>query len=55
MIDPEEFFAMGGYGAYVWGSYASAAIIIGALVIASWRRLARASRALEAEKQGPSK
>ena len=26
---PEAFFAMGGYGLYVWGSYAVTALLIG--------------------------
>lgn len=26
---PAEFFAMGGYALYVWGSYAVAAILLG--------------------------
>ncbi len=28
-----EFFAMGGYGAYVWSSYATAAVVLGLNVI----------------------
>lgn len=34
-----QFFAMGGYGLYVWGSYALAAIV---LVLNIWLPLARA-------------
>lgn len=26
---PEAFFAMGGYGLYVWGSYAVTALVMG--------------------------
>ena len=35
-----EFFAMGGYGLYVWGSYGVtlAAIVIEALLLAARRR-----------------
>lgn len=34
----EEFFAMGGYAAYVWPSYALAALLLVANVIAPrWR------------------
>jgi heme exporter protein D len=36
---------MGGYGPYVWGSYAVAALVILALLAWSWRRL-RAAKAL---------
>jgi len=32
-----EFFAMGGYAFYVWGSYALAAIVLAANVILPWR------------------
>ena len=33
-----EFFAMGGYGLYVWGAYAVTAALIGAEVFALLRR-----------------
>jgi len=32
-----EFFAMGGYGGYVWPAYLIAAVVLLALLIASWR------------------
>ena len=36
-----DFFAMGGYAAYVWPSYAASVLILGALVVLSlgehWR------------------
>ncbi|MEQ9346634.1 MAG: heme exporter protein CcmD [Thalassospira sp.] len=38
-----EFFSMGGYGSYIWGSYAITAIAMFALLIATLRGL-RASR-----------
>jgi len=38
-----EFFAMGGYAAFVWTAYAAAAIGLAGLGFASWRRM----RALE--------
>jgi heme exporter protein D len=40
-----DWLEMGGYGAYVWGSYGAAALVLAALIAVSWRRL-RASRAL---------
>lgn len=39
------FFAMGGYAAFVWASYALSAAVLGGLAFASVRRL----RALETE------
>jgi heme exporter protein D len=44
----ESFFAMGGYGAYVWPAYAIAALVLGGLVIASRRELGRRARELAA-------
>jgi len=38
-----EFFAMGGYGLYVWGSYGLTAALIG---FESWLALRRRQRAL---------
>jgi len=38
-----EFFAMGGYGVYVWGSYGITAVLIGA---EAWLTLRRRQRAL---------
>jgi len=34
-----EFFSMGGYGAYVWPSYAMTAVIMAVLLVASLRGL----------------
>ncbi len=45
MLDSGGYFAMGGYGAYVWGAYGIAAIVIGGFAISSWRRLRHAIRA----------
>jgi heme exporter protein D len=39
-----EFFAMGGYGLYVWGSYGIAAALIGAELWLAQRRRQRALR-----------
>ena len=33
-----EFFDMGGFGNYIWGSYGFAVICLGWLNYASWRR-----------------
>jgi heme exporter protein D len=33
-----EFFEMGGYAVYVWGSYGVAAVIMAAEIMALWRR-----------------
>lgn len=41
-----EFFAMGGYGAYVWGAYAVTAITLVAEAIAAARRRRRAAQAV---------
>jgi heme exporter protein D len=39
-----EFFAMGGYGFYVWGSYAVTALLIAAEIALVVRRARRARR-----------
>ena len=33
-----EFFDMGGFGNYIWGSYGFAVICLGWLTYASWRK-----------------
>ncbi|MEQ8968577.1 MAG: heme exporter protein CcmD [Azospirillaceae bacterium] len=43
-----DFFQMGGYAPFVWGSYAVAALMLVGLGLAAWRRLA-AQRRLVAE------
>jgi heme exporter protein D len=51
---PAEFFAMGGYALYVWGSYAVSALAVGAeLVLLARRRrtlLRRLGRSLNPAK-----
>jgi heme exporter protein D len=42
-----EFFAMGGYAAYVWPAYGFAALVLIALLVQSWRAARR--RAAEFE------
>jgi heme exporter protein D len=44
-----DFFAMGGYGGYVWGAYAVTAAFMGVEAIAVALRHRRARRALAAE------
>ena len=39
-----EFFAMGGYGLYVWGSYGVSALAIGIEILALRARRARAGK-----------
>ena len=51
-----DYLAMGGYAAFVWPSYGFAALVMGALALASRRALrdsARQLAALEAGDQGP--
>jgi len=46
------YFAMGGYAAFVWPAYATAAAVLGGLTLQSWRRY-RASRDALARMQPP--
>ena len=51
-----EFFAMGGYGLYVWGSYAVTALLMGAEPLLATQRRRRAlaqARELGAEELQP--
>jgi heme exporter protein D len=48
------WFAMGGYAAYVWPSFALSALVLGWLVLASVLAFRRAERALAALEQGQS-
>ncbi len=41
-----DYLAMGGYAAFVWPSYAFAALVMGGLALASRRALQQASRQL---------
>lgn len=41
-----EFLAMGGYGAFVWAAYATAAVVLVAILVASLARATREERAL---------
>jgi heme exporter protein D len=42
-----EFFNMGGYGLYVWGSYGMAALVLAFNVLAARRRVKSVRRELE--------
>jgi heme exporter protein D len=44
----DEFFAMGGYGAYVWPAYLISAVTLAGLVAHVLRRAARARKRLQA-------
>jgi heme exporter protein D len=49
-----EFFAMGGYAAYVWSAYGATAIVLAGLALASGAAARRARRELEAaERNAP--
>lgn len=43
-----DFFAMGGYAGYVWGSYLLTAVVLATLFIGAQRGLRRRQRELEA-------
>ena len=49
----QSWFAMGGYGAFVWPAYAVAVGVLGGLAIWSWQRHRRSIDAL-ARLQGQS-
>ena len=42
-----EFFAMGGYAAYVWTAYGFAALVLIVLLVQSWRSARRREAELE--------
>ena len=42
-----DFFAMGGYAAYVWPAYGFAALVLIALLVQSWRSARRRDAELE--------
>jgi heme exporter protein D len=53
-----DFFAMGGYAAYVWPAYAAAVVILGGLTINAVLRYRAAERhlqALQARRPGGSR
>ena len=42
------FFAMGGYGAYIWPAYGVSVLLLGAAIMVTWRAYARAKAQLAA-------
>jgi heme exporter protein D len=44
-----DYFAMGGYAAFIWSSYGVAVLLLTALFLLSARRLQAAERALKAD------
>ena len=46
-----EYFAMGGYAAFVWPSYGVTAVLLVVLFVVSARRLSAAERALSESEQ----
>jgi heme exporter protein D len=46
-----EFFAMGGYGFYVWGAFGVAALLIAAEIVAVRARLKAARQAARGEEE----
>ena len=44
-----QYFAMGGYAAFIWPSYGVAALLLVALFLLSTRRLQAAERALDGQ------
>ncbi|WP_448203604.1 heme exporter protein CcmD [Azospirillum sp. sgz302134] len=43
-----DFFAMGGYAAYVWPAYGLAALVMVGLLVATWKALRSAETTLKA-------
>ena len=41
------YLAMGGYASFVWSAYGIAAIVLGGITVASWRRYRASQDALE--------
>ena len=52
-MSASDFFAMGGYGFFVWGSYAVAALLIFAEVVAVRLRYKAAQRSAEPARHAP--
>ncbi len=50
-----EFFAMGGYGAFIWPAYGAAAILLAGLVILSWKSMRRREAQVELLRAGRRK
>lgn len=39
LIGMDDFFAMGGYGAFIWPAYGVGALLMAGLLVLSWREL----------------
>lgn len=50
-----EFFAMGGYAAYVWPAYGISAIALITLAVISWRAMIRAERMVALSERGENR
>jgi len=46
MIDFDNFWAMGGYAAYIWPAYGAAIVILAFIWFGGWRRQRAVERAL---------
>ncbi len=42
------FFAMGGYGAFIWPAYGASAVLLAAAIAFTWRAYAKAKAQLAA-------
>jgi len=42
-----HYFAMGGYGAFIWPAYGGAAILMAGILIMSWRSMRRREELVE--------
>jgi heme exporter protein D len=42
-----HYFAMGGYGAFIWPAYGAAAILMAGILIMSWRSMRRREELVE--------
>lgn len=50
-----EFFAMGGYSAFIWPAYGAAAILLAGVLILSWRSMRQREALLESLRAGRRK
>jgi heme exporter protein D len=49
-----DYFAMGGYAAFIWPSYALAVLLLVGVFVLATQRLGAATRALEGDADGDS-
>ena len=47
-----EFFAMGGYGAFIWPAYGAAAILMVGVLILSWKSMRQREALVESLRAG---